>query len=47
MIAGAAAFVVWKILPDENAAVTLKVASGVWLEVSILVWRLRKSHIGR
>jgi hypothetical protein len=38
-------FVVWKILPVANAAVALAVASGVWLGVSILVWRFSKGHI--
>ena len=38
------AFVVWKEMPAENSAAVLAVASVVWLGISILVWRVRKSH---
>jgi protein-S-isoprenylcysteine O-methyltransferase Ste14 len=36
------AFIVWKLLPAWNAVPSLLVAMGVWLAVSILVWRSAK-----
>jgi len=36
------ALIVWKLLPRENAAVTLEVALAVWLTLAILLWRVRK-----
>ncbi len=41
------ALLVWKLLPRHDAALTLAVALGLWLGLSILIWRLRKLHVYR
>jgi|ERR1700721_3162823 Protein of unknown function (DUF3147) len=41
------AVVLWRVLPVQNAAMVLLLATVVWLGVSILAWRLRKSHCWR
>jgi hypothetical protein len=38
------AFTIYKWLTQENAAVILAVASNVWFAVSVMIWRLRKTH---
>jgi hypothetical protein len=38
------AFTVWKLLPHWNAPLTLVAALGVWLVVSVLIWRAGKAH---
>jgi Protein of unknown function (DUF3147) len=35
-------FMVWKLLPAWNTALTLFAALAVWLSLSVLIWRLRK-----
>jgi hypothetical protein len=39
------ALLVWKLLPQHNAALTLAAALAVWLALAILLWRLRKLHL--
>jgi hypothetical protein len=39
------ALLAWKFLPQHNAALTLVAALGLWLGLSILIWRLRKLHV--
>jgi hypothetical protein len=41
------ALLVWKLLSQHDAALTLAVALGLWLGLSILIWRLRKLHVCR
>jgi hypothetical protein len=36
------AFIVWQLLPDHSATLTLGGASLAWLAVSVLIWRIRK-----
>jgi len=36
---------VWKLLPLRNAAVVLTGATGLWLALAILIWRVRKLHV--
>ncbi len=36
---------VWKLLPNHNAAVILAAALAVWLALAILIWRVRKLHV--
>jgi hypothetical protein len=38
------AFTVWKFLPHWNAPLTLLAALGVWLAISVSIWRASKSH---
>jgi Protein of unknown function (DUF3147) len=39
------AVVVWRLLPFLNAPLVLMIATAVWLAVSMLIWRLRKSRL--
>ncbi len=41
------ALLVWKFLPEHDAASTLAAALGLWLGLSMLIWRLRKLHLYR
>jgi hypothetical protein len=41
------ALFVWKLLPVWNAAVVLFAALSLWLGVSVLIWRARKTHSTR
>jgi hypothetical protein len=41
------AFLVWKLLPAWNTALTLFAASAAWLLLSVLIWRLSKIHFMR
>jgi len=36
------AFIVWQLLPDHSALLTLTGAALAWLAVSVLIWRIRK-----
>jgi len=36
------AFIVWQLLPDHSAPLTLTGAALAWLAVSVLIWRIRK-----
>lgn len=38
------AFTVWKLLPHWNAMLVLPAALGIWLAVSVSIWRLGKSR---
>ena len=39
------AFVVWKLAPIWNGALTLLMAFVVWLAISVLIWRLRRHRL--
>jgi hypothetical protein len=41
------ALLVWNFLPQHNAALILGAALGLWLGLSMLIWRLRKLHVYR
>lgn len=38
------AYVVYKALPRANAALVLLAASGIWLLISLAIWKLRKTR---
>ena len=42
---GAFAFVVWKALPDYNAAAVLGGAFAIWIALAVGIWRVRKLHV--
>jgi hypothetical protein len=42
---GAFALLVWKVLPEHNAAMVLGGALLVWVIVAAGIWRLRKLHV--
>jgi hypothetical protein len=39
------ALLIWKLLPNNNAAVVLAGALAAWLALAIFLWRLRKLHV--
>ena len=39
-------FVIWRYLPGYNGAGILTAAVAVWLALAVLLWRVRKLHIG-
>jgi hypothetical protein len=38
------ALTIYKWLPQENAVVVLIAASIIWFAISVMIWKLRKTH---
>ena len=42
---GCFGLIAWRLLPGQNLTAVLVLSAAGWLAVSVLLWRLRKSHL--